>query len=256
MVVVDFSPSYDPSGRGKVGDLSFYKDRNNEYRARMKGGVDADRIATDPNFQRTRENMAEFGRADRTAKALRHQLNNLMLTFGDRRMPNRLTSLVHRIQKADAVNLRGERVFQQENSGMLRGFEFNASARLGGLFSGELAATYDRVDGVAELEIPAFNPLNAITLLPDATHIQFVLAAAELDLECEFPARPVVEESGYIPVIGLYPGATLTVDLPADPGKSVYLLLGIAVYQEVNGQYYSLNNGQYNALTIAAVDVV
>ena len=36
--------------RGKLGDLSFYKGRDGGYQARMKGGVDANRIKSDPNF--------------------------------------------------------------------------------------------------------------------------------------------------------------------------------------------------------------
>lgn len=47
---------------GTIGDITFYKSQDG-YLAREKGGVSADRIANDPNFQRTRENGQEFGRA-------------------------------------------------------------------------------------------------------------------------------------------------------------------------------------------------
>ena len=46
--------------KGKIGDLSFYKTQDGHL-AREKGGVDAERIAKDPAFIRTRENGAEFG---------------------------------------------------------------------------------------------------------------------------------------------------------------------------------------------------
>jgi len=55
---------------GRIGDLTFYKTRNG-YLARDKGGVDASRIANDPRYQRTRENMAEFGRATKAGKFFR-----------------------------------------------------------------------------------------------------------------------------------------------------------------------------------------
>ena len=45
--------------QGKVGDLSFFKTKNG-YQARVKGGVSADRIKSDPAYQRTRENNVEF----------------------------------------------------------------------------------------------------------------------------------------------------------------------------------------------------
>lgn len=239
--------------RGKMGDLSFYKDRNQGYRARLKGGVDASRIATDPNFQRTRENMAEFGRAANMAKKIRKQLNNLLFYFGDRSVGNRLTSLVHRIQKADTVSPRGERKFTQENSGMLRGFECNKESQLESLFSAELSTSYDRTTGEASLVIPLFNPQNAVTLLQGATHIQFVFAAAELDLESDFPRKPETIYSESIPLIGEYPGDTLDLTLQADPDHAVFLLVGIRIHQEVNGGNYTLNNAPFNALTIVAV---
>ena len=44
---------------GTIGGITFYKSQDG-YLAREKGGVDGNRIATDPNFQRTRENGSEF----------------------------------------------------------------------------------------------------------------------------------------------------------------------------------------------------
>ena len=41
---------------GTIGDITFYKSTQDGHLAREKGGVSADRIANDPNFQRTREN--------------------------------------------------------------------------------------------------------------------------------------------------------------------------------------------------------
>lgn len=240
--------------KGKMGDLSFYKHPTAGYQARIKGGVDAQRIATDPNFQRTRENNAEFGRAASMSKRIRQQLNNLLFNYSDRTMANRLTSLVHRIQKADPVSPRGERTFLTDNSGMLRGFEFNAGAQLGALFSEPLTVVYDRATEEATLEIPAFNPQVAVTLLQGATHIQFVLAAAELALDEEFMPRPVAIESAHVPLIGSFRGETLQLQLEADPDNAVYLMAGIGIYQEVNGQFYTLNNGSFNALTIVQVD--
>lgn len=59
--------------QGKVGDISFYKSKDG-YLAREKGGVDGQRIASDPAFQRTRENGKEFGNAGRNGKVLRNAL--------------------------------------------------------------------------------------------------------------------------------------------------------------------------------------
>ena len=48
---------------GTIGGITFYKTTEDGYLAREKGGVSADKIANDPNFQRTRENGEGFGRA-------------------------------------------------------------------------------------------------------------------------------------------------------------------------------------------------
>ncbi|MCW2263138.1 MULTISPECIES: hypothetical protein [Sphingobacterium] len=240
--------------RGKVGDLSFSKHRSRGYEVRMKGGVDKARIQTDPNFQRTRENMAEFGTAASTAKFLRIQLNNLLRTFGDSTMRNRLTSLVHRIQKSDAVNVRGERIFLEANSKLLKGFEFNQASSLKMLLGVNLEAYFDRLDGQANLTVPAFNPQIDVMLLPGATHMQFTLAVAELSTE-DIPPRPQVVKSAYIPLIGQYPGDLLEAPLTVDDTKVVYLIAGISMYQEVNNEFYPLKNNPYNAMTIVEVDI-
>ena len=45
--------------KGTIGDITFYKTQDGHL-AREKGGIDASRIASDPAFQRTRENGSEF----------------------------------------------------------------------------------------------------------------------------------------------------------------------------------------------------
>jgi hypothetical protein len=77
--------------KGTIGGITFYKSQEGGYLAREKGGVDANRIANDPAFQRTRENGAEFGRAGKAGKLLRTALRALLLNSTDSRMVGRLT---------------------------------------------------------------------------------------------------------------------------------------------------------------------
>ena len=94
--------------RGTIGDITFYKTQDGHL-AREKGGVDASRIKNDPAFQRTRENGAEFGRAGRAGKVLRTAFRSLSLNAADSRMASRLTQLMMKVIKADAVSNRGLR---------------------------------------------------------------------------------------------------------------------------------------------------
>ncbi|WP_288096469.1 hypothetical protein, partial [Hydrotalea sp.] len=93
---------------GTIGGITFYKSQDG-YLAREKGGVSADRIANDPNFQRTRENGAEFGRAGKAGKILRTSLRALLQNASDSRMVSRLTKQMVKVIQMDAVNPRGER---------------------------------------------------------------------------------------------------------------------------------------------------
>ncbi|RZK42147.1 MAG: hypothetical protein EOO90_08705 [Pedobacter sp.] len=52
---------------GNVGELSFYKVDDN-YLAKQKRGPSKEKIASDPSFERMRENATEFGSARRFAK--------------------------------------------------------------------------------------------------------------------------------------------------------------------------------------------
>jgi len=47
---------------------------------------------------------------------------------------------------------------------------------------------------------------------------------------------------------------TLTNALTAGSTSPLFLVLGVEFYQEVNGTFYPLNSGSYNALAIVAVD--
>src|ERR1044071_6751504 len=76
--------------KGTIGNITFYKSRDG-FLAREKGGVDGKRIATDPAFQRTRENGCEFGRACSAGKLLRITFRTLLQNASDSKMVGRLT---------------------------------------------------------------------------------------------------------------------------------------------------------------------
>lgn len=93
--------------KGTIGDITFYKTTDGHL-AREKGGIDASRIASDPAFQRTRENGSEFGRAGKAGKLLRTALRPLLLNSADNRMVSRLTQSMMKVIQADLVSERGQ----------------------------------------------------------------------------------------------------------------------------------------------------
>lgn len=241
--------------KGQIGDLTFFKDKKGNYQVRMKGGVSAERIATDPRFQRTRENGMEFGRANSATKKLRDQLRDVFEQNVDTKISHRLSSRMSKIIKADAVNLRGERIVLAENMPMLVGLECNETATLPMVYYGKLQYGYDRAAGEATLSTGAFSPRTKIATLVGATHAKFTLAVMEYSADSE-DLPVVIESSPYIDVLSMgTEQVDLTAALTADPAKAVIVLVGIGYFQEVNGAYYPLANGLYNALTFATVDV-
>ncbi|MCY4778557.1 hypothetical protein ORI89_02765 [Sphingobacterium sp. UT-1RO-CII-1] len=241
--------------KGQIGDLTFFKTRDGSYQVRMKGGVSAERIATDPRFQRTRENGAEFGRAASASKKLRDQLRDLFEQNVDNRISQRLSSRFSAVVKADSLNERGERRVLAENLPMLNGLECNKTASLTSIFYGKLQYAYDRASGEGTLATGQFSPRNKIAMLQGATHVRFTLALQEFDADSE--DQPIVMESSpYIDVsLMAEQQVALLAELIADPSKAVIVLVGIGYFQEVNNAYYPLANGLYNALTFAEVDV-
>src|SRR5204862_7556982 len=115
--------------KGTIGNITFYKSKDG-FMAKEKGGVDANRIANDPAFQRTRENGAEFGRAGKAGKTLRTALRSLLQNTSDSRMISRLTKEMMRVIQADETSARGLRNVIDGEAELLSGFEFNGNGKL------------------------------------------------------------------------------------------------------------------------------
>ncbi|MBB1285240.1 hypothetical protein HRH25_12720 [Flavisolibacter sp. BT320] len=237
---------------GTIGDITFYKSKDG-YLAREKGGVPADRIASDPAFQRTRENGAEFGRAGKAGKVLRTAIRAMLQNAADSKMVSRLTTEMVKVIQADATNPRGERNVIDGEAELLEGFEFNINGKLGTTLYAPYTATIDRTAGTLAVNIPAFVPLNMIAAPGGSTHFKLVSAGAEVDFE---NGTYVMDESSSA-VLPWDPTTTAVLNLSnsvtANSTHPLFLVLGIEFYQDVNGQKYPLKNGAFNALAIVKV---
>lgn len=241
--------------KGTIGDISFYKSADGHL-ARYKGGVDKNRIANDPAFQRTRENGSEFGRAGKGGKVIRNAIRVLLQNAKDKRVVSRLTKVLVAVTKTDAVNERGLRTIEDGDMNTLLGFEFNINGKLGATLFTPYATAYDRAAGSVDLDIAAFAPSVRIAAPSGTTHFKIVMGAAELD----FANEASVFESDETAILP-YNGADttpidLSVALTANSVLPILQVVGVEFYQEVNGQMYPLKNGAFNALSIAQVDTV
>ncbi|MBS1744085.1 MAG: hypothetical protein JST81_13720 [Bacteroidetes bacterium] len=239
--------------KGTIGDITFYKSQDG-YLAREKGGIEADRIANDPAFARTRENGAEFGNAGKAGKLLRTAFRNVLQNIADNRMVGRLTREIVKVIQADSTNPRGQRNVIDGEAELLEGFEFNRNGKLGQTLFAPFTTTVDRPAGTLTVNVPSFIPRNMIAAPNGTTHFKIISAGAEIDFENEV----FVVDTRESVVLPWDVNATGVIDLAnavtANSTHPLFLAVGIEFYQEVNGVKYPLRNGTYNALSIANVD--
>jgi hypothetical protein len=229
--------------------LTFYKTKDG-YQAREKGGVTASRIATDPKFQRTRENGAEFGRATKAGKLFRTAFKPLTNQLADKRISQRLMKEMLKVIQADSVNDRGLRLVLDAETEMLTGFEFNVNGAISSTVNFPYSTSIDRATGIASIALPAFSAIDLISAPLGATHFKFSAAAAVIDFEAAV-FELEVNESGMIAVKEVAAAAVnLSCNLSPASVKPIFLLLGISFFQQVNGKDYSLSNGAFNGLAL------
>ena len=240
--------------KGSIGDITFYKSKDG-YLAREKGGIDKERFMNDPKFQRTRENAAEFGRAGKASKALCTAIRPVLNKTQDSRMISRLVKSMMAVIKADAVSDRGLRNVLDGELVLLQGFDFNGRARLTATLYAPYNATIDRATGLLDISINGFIPNSQVVAPGGTTHFRIISAGVEVNFETE-EFKLAQSASAEIQI-----GATVgsTISLSNDIGvtastKPLFLLLGIEFLQEVNGSFYALNNGAFNALSLVLVD--
>jgi hypothetical protein len=238
--------------KGKLDDLSFYKS-GNQHLVRMKGGVDGDRIANDPTFQRTRENGSEFGRSATAGKVLRTAVRNLMTNAKDRLVTSRLTKVMTQIKNLDTVNIRGERsagvgIMEVAGKALLKGFNFNIKAILSSIFF----AQYTLDSETGELNIKSLNPINDVVTPGGATHMAIKAGLANVNFETGvFDTK--ISNIETFPIDANVADYRLQFQAPPEGDGCGFHLLHIEFYQEVNGVLYSLKNGSYNSLSILEV---
>jgi hypothetical protein len=238
--------------KGTLDNVNFYKSKDGNL-ARMKTSVDAKRVATDPAFERTRENGREFGSSAGSGKLLRDAVRPLAMNASDNRVVARMTKLMTAIKNLDAINDRGNRVVSQgiqgpDGKALLKGFDFNKTALLGSI----LYKTFTLDTSNGEIVITDLIPQLDIAYPQGATHVEFSCGFVgldfntnEKDLQLSTPVSFAIDQS--LTTVTLTPNA-----IPAI-GTTKIFLLKVEFMQKLNGNLYSLKNGAYNALQIVEV---
>jgi hypothetical protein len=170
-------------------------------------------------------------------------------------MVSRMVTAMLKILKGDTVNKRGSRTIVDSNLVLLDGFDFNNKGLLGVTFSAPYTITYTRTSGDVALSIETIIPALLVAAPEGATHFKIQLAAAPVDFTAKKNTAVTIESS-------MLPWDNTTTDplnlalsLPAASTLPVFILLQLQFLEQVNTDYYALNNGAYNACGIIEIDI-
>jgi hypothetical protein len=238
--------------QGSIGNTTFFKNKHG-YMAMEKSGVSKAQIMKDPRFERTRQNMTEFGHANKAGKTLRNAIKTLLLKAKDPTVCSRLAKEIMEVLKTDEISIRGQRNVLHGQIELLQGFEFNNNATLYNTLATDYHPAIDRVAGTLTLNIPSYHPLAGINAPRNTTHYKIVTIGAEVDFENE-KFKPDVHETAFLPWNDT-PTPTLNIvnTVTANSAHPLFLLLGIQFYDQINGMNFPIKNTSANPLQIVKV---
>jgi hypothetical protein len=247
---------------GTLGDIRHFKIKGQEgYFAGMVGGPTGDQVLTAPEFQRTRENMSEFGGCAKAGKSVRTGLSQLMKQMADTQVTGRLTSIMKKINLEDGTEARGYRKIEiSSQSSYLQGFDFNKNANFQSLFNAPYSLTNTTARDSGSMVVAAFSPSNLVSAPSGATHFRLILALSVIsDFEYNAltdsynPIDPALNElnkvvySSYLDLNTAVAATTLTANFPTgttmNADVSVLQCVGIEFHQKVGTNYYLFSSG-------------
>jgi len=215
--------------------------------------VNRRRVLTDPVFEMTRQNNAEFARACTANRLLRHAFRLAMPNKADRYVSGRLTKTMFNILQSDSVNGRGERRVTKGVLGILEGFNFNRDTSLQNVLRGPYSIMINHDVTLATISFPSFMAKAMVETTSNANACMLTGIAASLNLEEEtWPVDPVQTD---ILDIFRHPRETLQLQLPVHEHKSTHAIiiaLGIEFFHEAGGRFQPVDK-KHNALAVVKV---
>ena len=215
--------------------------------------VNRRRVLTDPVFELTRQNNAEFARACKANRLLRRAFAIAIPDMADRYVSGRLTKIMFKILQTDSVNGRGERRVTKGELGMLEGFNFNRDTSLQNVLLAPYSVTINHDVTQVTISFPSFMPKAMIETSSGANACKLTGIAASLSLEEEtWPVDPVQTD---LMDLKQYPRELLQLQLPVREYKNTHAIviaLGIEFFHGIHNQYKAIEK-KHNALAVVKV---
>lgn len=257
--------------KGTLGDIRHFKIKGlSGHFAGLIGGPTEEQVKTAPEFERTRENMNEFGGCAAAGKSVRVGLAQLMKQMSDPQLTGRLTAIMKKINLEDQTEARGYRAILVSTQGQyLNGLNFNRNISFDSVFYAPFSMSNTTARDSADLTVAPFNPLNFINAPAGATHFRLINAISVISdyaynstsniyepVDAALNELSDVAYSAYLDLATpITTSTTITATLPGSPSMtadvSVLNSVGIEFYQQVGSDYYLFNSG--NALKIQTI---
>jgi hypothetical protein len=239
---------------GTMGNITFYKSQDGML-VKEKSAVSKDKIMNSSAFERTRENMQEFGNAGKSAKLLADAVRTFMLSASDNRVSSRLAQTMRNVLKQDLLSPRGQRnvaagIKTAAGKELLNHFNFNKNSLLGSV----LYRPYTLDTATGEISISQLIPSDHIAGPKGASHVSMSCAFATVDFNTG-KSSTEYSDAVQLPLdtnpanIQLTPHAVPA----ATPDTIACYFIKMEFYQEVNGVKYTLNNNGFNCLELIDV---
>lgn len=237
---------------GTLDGMTFFK-KDGRYWVKTKGGIEKERLLTDPAFARTRENNQEFGEVAKANKFFRTVWAPHRADVKDNSVIYRMTSVLFKVIKLDEISARGQRSIgvafhTTEAKALLHGFSFNTKAALQSVLESDVVID----DTTKEVTIKELMPNLMLAKVQGATHCNISAFHANINFvdEQKQLAKSNVVEVAFNDAAS---DIILSFAAPATGTGIEMIALKIVFLQEINGVKYSLNNGAFNVLQLIKV---
>ena len=213
------------------------------------------RVEKAPEFERTRENNAEFSDASAAGKLIRDAFLRTMFIEPDSGCVNRLSVRMLKILQTDMQGARGSRKVSGGNLKLLQGFEFNKESRLRDILYLLPEPELDQDGGTVTATFEPFIPQCVINAPEKTTHFRFSIGVASLDFTKK---KSVIESntSNFIPWSQvLQPPVPVTVSLPGMQEAPLVIVVCVEFFRQVRGFYSPLKDGACNAAAVVSIEL-
>ena len=201
--------------------------------------------------KRTKENNSEFGVAAKQGKVIRDAVR--VLGIGDQFLTARMLKVVRAGIALDDTNDRGKRILSNnEARTVLKGFELNSNANFLSVAPVKLNWTAEATQTQIEMK----SLLDGDVILKDLSSPEGTTHAAAIGMAAIIDISPEVLQVKDIIVVqsevatGTEPIVLAPLEYEAPTTELIIIALAIKFYQQVNGQFYDLQNGAYDVAKI------